>query len=149
MTKKVKLLIILLLIQQLVFSQDSLKIPFSKDSFSISNVDGIKINQLLIDRKKCYEKLSLEKEYRKDKDSVSTAYKDLYYRMERLDSSNQDLVIEFRDFLAMKDYKYQDMKSSFQEYNKKLKKQNTRTIVIIVTLFTTFAVGFGTIMALK
>lgn len=69
--------------------------------------------------------------------------------MERLDSSNQDLVIEFRDFLAMKDYKYQDMKSSFQEYNKKLKKQNTRTIVIIVTLFTTFAVGFGTIMALK
>jgi len=136
------------LIQQQVFSQDSLTIN-SNNKIELTNEQGRKVNQFLIDRKKCYEQLALEKEYRRSKDSVSLVYKDLYYKMDRLDSSNQEIVTEFRNYVAMKDYKFQDMKTSFQDYNKQLKKQNNKTTAIIVTLFTAFAIGFGTLIALK
>lgn len=137
------------MIQLAVFSQDSLKIV-STDSFKISNLDGIKINQFLIDRKKCYEALEIEKKYSQGKDSIGLQYKDIIQRMNTSDSLYERLTLNYQELLKMKDFKYTDMKSTYQAYNKDLqkqvKKQNNKTIGIIVTVLTVLT--GGTVLAI-
>ena len=70
--------------------------------------------------------------------------------MNTSDSLYERLTLNYQELLEMKDFKYTDMKSTYQAYNKDLqkqvKKQNNKTIGIIITVLTVLT--GGTVLAI-
>jgi len=99
----------------------------------MSNEAGIKINQLLIDRKRCYEDLNNERELTNGKDSINNYYELLVNRMNSTDSLHRITVVQFRKLLEIKDDKYDSLKDSL----KQIKKQGRKNIGIGI------AIGIG------
>lgn len=132
MIRRLAILVILLSIVPLTYSQDNYKIVSRNDSIIMSNEAGIKINRLLLDRKRCYEDLNNE-ETTKGKDSINNYYELLVNRMNSTDSLHRITVVQFSKLLDIKNDKYDSLKDSF----KQIKKQGRKNIGIGI------AIGLG------
>ena len=112
---------------QLAYSQETYpkKVPCGKDTCIIlTNQQGQEINKVFLDRDRLTELLDTEKQKTAGFQSVIDDQKVIIGRLNHLDSLNSISIKNYRSLVELEQDKYQDMKQSYTEYTKQLKKQN-------------------------